>query len=186
MKRAFNFPSSFPRLETKRLNLVEMKMEDANALFKMRSNPEFTKFLSADPYQEIEEAEKVIQKNLDAFQQKEAISWKIALKGKEDLIGYIGFWRLDKANFRGEVGFGLAKEERQKGLMTEALKEILNYGFKQLNFHTVMADTDPLNKASNTLLEKIGFKREAHIRENYYYNGKFVDSYYFGLLNSDF
>lgn len=186
MKREFNFPSSFPKLETKRLNLLEMKKEDAEALFKLRSDPEFTKFLSSDPYQKLVEAKKVIQKNLDAFQKKEAISWKIALKEKEDLIGYIGFWRIDKANFRGEVGFGLAKTERQKGITSEALQAIIQYGFKELKLHSVMADTDPLNIASNKLLEKIGFKREAHIKENYYYNGKFIDSYYFGLLESDF
>ncbi len=186
MKRALYFPSTFPELKTIRLNLVEMTLADANALFKMRSDPEFIKFLSIDPYQEIEEAEQLIQKNRAAFRSKEGISWKIALKGEKDLIGYVGFWRIDKANYRAELGFGLAKEERQKGFMTEALQAILNYGFKELNLHSVMADTDPLNKSSNTLLEKIGFKREAHIRENYYYNGKFVDSFYFGLLDSDF
>ena len=186
MERKLHFPTNFPILNSNRIKLSAMHSEDAKELYEIRANKEFSQYLSSEPYRTIKEAEDLIAKNTTAFANKEAISWKVSLNDSDKLIGYIGFWRMDKANFRAEVGFGIDNNFRNKGFITEALDLILDFGFNQMNFHSIMADTDPLNKASIKVLEKIGFKKEAHIRENYYFRGKFIDSYYFGLLESKF
>ena len=103
------------------------------------------------------------------FKDEQGISWKICLKNNDELIGYIGFWRIDQRNQRGEIGFGLDKGYQKKGLMHEAMNEVLSYGFSQLQLHSVIADVDPDNQASITLLVKSGFKKEAHFRRELFF-----------------
>ena len=60
--------------------------------------------------------------------------------------------------------------------MQEALQEVMEYGFKVLNLHSVEANINPANQASLRLMERNQFVREAYFRENFYYNGRFLDS----------
>jgi len=53
---------------------------------------------------------------------------------------------------------------------------VLDYGFRALQFHSIEANVNPDNAASIKLLERNNFVREAYHKENYYFNGKFLDS----------
>ncbi len=66
--------------------------------------------------------------------------------------------------------------------MQEAILTILDYGFKIMKLHSVEANVNPNNAASIKLLERNNFIREAYHKENYYYNGKFLDSAIYSLL----
>jgi ribosomal-protein-alanine N-acetyltransferase len=70
-------------------------------------------------------------------------------------------------------------------LMTEAVEEILCYGFEELNLNRVEATTDSRNVASVKVLERAGFKQEGLLRERYSYKEGFHDELFFGLLASD-
>ena len=67
--------------------------------------------------------------------------------------------------------------------MYEALCAIIEYGFNQMKLHSIEANINPDNIASQQLLEKAGFVREAYFRENYYFGGRFIDSAIYSLLN---
>jgi ribosomal-protein-alanine N-acetyltransferase len=67
--------------------------------------------------------------------------------------------------------------------MHEALKAILDYGFQEMGLHSVEANVNPSNLASIRLLEKNHFIREAYFRENYFYDGRYIDSAIYSLLN---
>lgn len=66
--------------------------------------------------------------------------------------------------------------------MKEALQAILKYGFETMNLHSVEANVSPLNVASKQLLLSQNFVLEAHFKENYYFNGQFLDSHIYCLL----
>jgi [ribosomal protein S5]-alanine N-acetyltransferase len=70
--------------------------------------------------------------------------------------------------------------------MTEAMRTIFKFGFDELNLHSLEANINPLNNNSRAVLKKMGFQKEAYFRENYYYNGDYLDSEIYSLLNSDF
>ena len=70
--------------------------------------------------------------------------------------------------------------------MTEGINAILDYGFSKMNMHSVEANINPGNQASKAILEKMNFKKEAYFRENYYFNGQFLDSEIFSLIQSDY
>jgi ribosomal-protein-alanine N-acetyltransferase len=179
------FPDEFPVLSTPRLELKAFKEEDAPAFFRLRSDPQFVKYLSTYPMKELKEAQDFIESILSDFNSQKGISWKITLAGSDQLIGYIGFWRIEKQHLRTEVGFGIAQEFQNKGYMSEALQEILHYGFNTLLMHSTMANIDSRNLVSEQLLRKVGFRLEAQFREDYYFDGEFLDSHIYCLLRED-
>jgi ribosomal-protein-alanine N-acetyltransferase len=69
--------------------------------------------------------------------------------------------------------------------MNEALTEVLKFGFQTIGLHSVEANVNPKNAASIKLLIKNGFNREAYFRENYYFNGQFLDSEIYSLINPE-
>ena len=69
------------------------------------------------------------------------------------------------------------------GLMGEAIKAVIAYGFNNMQLHTVKANINPENEASRAILESNGFIKEAFFREDYFYNGRFINSEVYGLLN---
>lgn len=90
---------------------------------------------------------------------------------------------MDKEHYRAEIGYSLLPDYWSKGYMAEAARCAIDYGFSMLNFHSIEANVNPNNAASIRLLEKMNFVREAYFRENFYYDGKFLDSAIYSLLN---
>jgi ribosomal-protein-alanine N-acetyltransferase len=78
----------------------------------------------------------------------------------------------------------LLPEYHGRGIITEAIKEALNYGFEIMKLHSVEAIIDPENFASERVLQKSGFVKEAHLKENEYYDGKFLDTVIYSILNN--
>jgi len=185
MNPSINFPDDFPVLETERLSLLPFKADDSEAFFQLRSDQEFMQYLGLHPMKKPSEARDRVHNIMHAFNIGEGITWKISMKGSTKLIGYIGFWNIDFRHFRGEIGFGIDLDHQQLGLMSEAMPAILNYGFTELGLHSVKADVDPNNEGSISLLEGAGFKKEAHFRENYYFDGGFLDSAFYCMLKGD-
>jgi [ribosomal protein S5]-alanine N-acetyltransferase len=176
----------FPVLETPRLHLRQVVAEDIPEIFAMRSNKELMRYIDR-PLAETEEDARVLFNRIDtALKNNEGINWGITTKDDNRLAGTIAFWRLDKENYRGEIGYMLQSHLQGKGIMKEAITAILQYGFFTMNLHSVEANINPANKASVALVEKMGFVQEAYFRENYYYDGKFLDSLIYSLLVSDF
>lgn len=184
MSPNIHFPEAFPIIETERLRLSSFDQNDTEHYFKLRSDNQFIKYLSTYPMT-LSDAKLRIKETIEDFDKKRGLSWKISLKKDSNLIGYLGFWRIDQAHFRAEVGFGIDLSYQGKGLMSEAMKAILNYGFHDIRIHSVLANVDVNNAASINLLKRLGFKKEAHFREDYFFDGKFLDSIHYCLLEKD-
>lgn len=107
------------------------------------------------------------------------------MKGTTSIIGTIGYWRMQKEHYRVEIGYILYNGYQGKGIVDEALKALIKYGFQTMQLHSIEANVNPANAASMKLLEKNGFVKEAYFKENYYYNGKFLDSVIYSLVNRE-
>jgi ribosomal-protein-alanine N-acetyltransferase len=79
----------------------------------------------------------------------------------------------------------VAREKRGKGVVSEALGAMLDYGFDQMNLHSVEAGVTPGNEASTRMLQKLGFRLEGHLRESFLTDRGFVDSLIYSMLRSD-
>ena len=186
MKEAIQFPDKFPVLETQRLSLSSFEPSDIDRFFQLRSNEEFVKYLGLPPMSKRSAARDRVHEIIQAFMVREGISWKISLKNKSELIGYIGYWQINFRHHRAEIGFGIDEKHQKTGLISEAMPKVLEYGFQEMNIHRIEADIDPKNRASSKVLAKFGFQKEGYFRENYFFNQRFIDSEYHGLLKKDF
>jgi [ribosomal protein S5]-alanine N-acetyltransferase len=175
---------SFPVLQTKRLQLRQFVLADAQAFFELLTHEKYQRFLDRSQPLDIEEVRTKIQTKLTEFDNNEAISWVLSPIKSDAFLGTISFWRIDKAHFRAEIGYGIHPYFQQQGYMSEAIDAVVNYGFEQMNIHSIEANVNPANIASCRLLEKHGFIQEAYFRENFYFNGKFLDSVIYSLVKS--
>jgi ribosomal-protein-alanine N-acetyltransferase len=177
--------SAFPDLETERLLLTEFVTNDAEELFKMRSDERVLKYLDRDPHKYVEESKLMIESMIKTYNNKEGINWIIRKKDTLNIVGYVGYWRMRKEDVRAEIGYALKPEYWGNGFMQEALAKVIDFGFNIFCLHSIEANVNPNNLSSIKLLEKFGFKREAYFKEDYFYNGKFFDSAIYGLLETD-
>ncbi len=172
----------FPILSTERLLLRAITTDDANEIFFLRSDKEVLKYLDKEPAKSIDEAKEFIERIKKDQANNDGILWGITQKDNHLIIGTIGFWRMQKEHYRSEVGYVLHPSYQGKGIMNEAMQAVLNYGFETMKLHSVEANVNPSNAASIKLLEKNWFVKEGYFRENYYYDGKFLDSAIYSLL----
>ena len=175
--------SPFPTLTTERLILREITTEDVHEILYQRSDPQIMKYLDRAPLISIHDALSFIERIKQATRLNEGITWGIALKGEKKLIGNICFWRLDNAHHRAEIGYVIQPSHQSLGYATEALMAVLQYGFGPMQLHSVEANVNPNNTASIKLLERNGFVKEAHFKENYYFDGRYLDSAIYSLIN---
>nr|WP_294924596.1 GNAT family N-acetyltransferase [uncultured Flavobacterium sp.] len=178
----FNF-TPFPIIETERLVLRQITNDDVNEIFELRSNPETMKYIPRPLAKTTEDALEHIATIEEKIILNEGINWGITLKGHERLLGMIGFYRMQPENFRSEIGYMLLPEFHGKGIITEAVKRLITYGFDDLKLHSIEAVIDPENFASEKVLQKCNFIKEAHLKESQFYEGKFLDKVIYSLLN---
>ncbi|MDQ3141045.1 MAG: GNAT family N-acetyltransferase [Bacteroidota bacterium] len=173
----------FPTISTNRLSLRTYTLDDKHDLFALRTDVRVMKYLDRPKFNTIQESEELIQKILDDVTNNKGISWSISLANTRQHIGSIGFWKIIPEHFRAEIGYMLHPDFQGQGIMQEALKAAVDYGFNQMNLHSIEANVNPNNQASIKLLKKSGFIREAYYKENYYFEGNFFDSAIYSLLN---
>ena len=159
---ALEFPKEFPQLETERLVLRELADSDSSALFQNYSDEDIAKNFMDTPLTDIEQAIQFIEAFRAEFRQGEAITWAVSLKGKNEFIGTCSY--MIEANLCAEIGYDLSKAQWGKGLMSEAMRAIIEYGFNELGLQTIKADTLSENTRSVKLLERLGFQLD-QVRE---------------------
>ena len=181
----FNF-APFPILTFDRLLFRRLTDEDAQEVLELRSNAKTMKFIPRPVISTIKEALlhiKLINDNIDT---NTDINWAVTEKGLDKCIGIMGFFNTKPENHRTELGYMILPEYHNLGYVTEAVVALLNFAFKEINLHSVQAIIDPENLASERVLQKNGFVKEAHFVENVFYKGKFVDKVIYSLLDRNF
>lgn len=173
----------FPELKTERLLLRRLDKTDANEMFFLRSNDDVLRYLGKEPATSVKEAEGFIVKINKAVDDNESILWGIALiSDPAVIIGTICLWNFQKEHYRGEIGYILHPDHWQKGIMKEAIICVIDYGFNVLKLHRIEALLSPENMASSAMLERTGFIKEAHLKENFYFRGEFSDTLIYSRL----
>ncbi|MFC7686510.1 GNAT family N-acetyltransferase [Ureibacillus sp. GCM10028918] len=175
----------FPVLKTERLNLREVTKEDTAAIFACFSNENVTRYYGEETLIHIEQAEKFVDFFSKNYEAKRGIRWGIEIKGSEGIIGTIGFNAWSPKHKRAEIGYEIHPDYWRNGYTSEALSEILAYGFEMLGLRRIGAVVFMENDASNKLLTKIGFKKEGVLRDYIVQNGTSHDTYVYSLLKNE-
>lgn len=172
----------FQNIETERLLLRRLNEGDVDEVFAMRSNPDVMKYIPRPIAKTKEDALEHINMIEAKIIENTGINWGITIKGNPKIIGIIGHYRIQPENYRAEIGYMSLSEHNGKGYITEAIKAVVEYGFEQMKLHSIEAIIDPGNIASERVLQKNGFVKEAHILENEFWEGRFWDTVIYSLL----
>ena len=110
-----------------------------------------------------------------------------AIANEVELIGAIGIQEQDDVNrYSGEIGYWLAEPYWGKNIATRAVKALTKYAFENFSFNRLFAGVFEGNTASEMVLKKAGYTREAVLRKSVFKEGKFLDQYQYSILREEF
>ena len=175
----------FPVLETERLVLRQLTVDDSENWFKNLSDDEVAVLIGMEPLEHVEGSKGFIDSFSDRYEKGQGMAWAIILKEDYTFIGTCSYEKIDKLNLSGEIGYDLLKEYWGRGFMTEALRIIIEYGFENLNLNRIEAHTAAINTASRDLLRKLGFSEEGIFRDSSFFRGEFRDDCTYSLLRRE-
>mgnify|MGYP000190367641 CR=1 FL=1 len=179
------FFNEFPVLTTKRLVLRKILPEDAQKIFEMRSSGRVNQFIARENMPTIEDAEALIKSTTNAYENKQGIGWAGLLRNNKAIIGTCGYNQIDYANNRAEIGGEMSPDYWGKNIAKEAFELVVMFGLENMLLHTIEAKVSPINRAAISLLESIGFKKEAHFCERIFFKGKYFDMAVYTLIKGN-
>lgn len=178
-----NLKSFYYDMESDNFRLRQYTADDAPELFQLLADEHVLQYFSMKKLRDVTEAESIIISYLDGIEKGTSLRWAVADKETDKLIGMAGFRRFDHSNFRAEIGYGLMPQYWGKGIAKKAVQLLVDHGFQILHLHTIEAQVEPENLSSAKVLEKVGFQKEGLFRENHYFDGRFLDTLVYSIVN---
>lgn len=151
--------------------LREQMIRDTEAFFKYYTDPQVAKYILATNPKNLTEASAEIHYCRNLFKYRRGIYWTIANKIDDEMIGAIGLY-INNQHYRAEICYDLAREYWNKGIMTKALREVINFCFSRVGITRIEAITIKENAASVALLKKLNFNHEGSLKNYRYFNGR--------------
>lgn len=172
-------------LKTERLVIRPIEAHDAGALFSYRSDKEANQYQGWIP-ETIKDAEAFIAKVAKQANVPETWFQLVLIEpATQQIIGDIGLHFPDSDNWQVELGCTIDKLYQGKGFATEALELVMDYLFNVLNKHRIITSIDPANSSSIKLVERLGFRKEAHFVQSLLINGQWHDDLIYAILEKD-
>ncbi|MGN7477796.1 GNAT family N-acetyltransferase [Solibacillus silvestris] len=175
----------FPALETERLILREITDKDVHQIYSIFSNDDVTEHYGLASFNQLQQAENLVENFSANFQNQRGVRWGIERKDEKGLIGTIGFNSWSPMHKRAEIGYDLHPDSWGAGYASEAVAEIVNYGFQQMLLNRIGAIVFIENNASIQLLLRQGFEKEGVLKKYMHQNGKAYDVTVFAKFQSD-
>ena len=174
-------------IETDRLFIQRLRLEDAPALFALRADPSVSAYDSWVPYTRLDQAVQHIVEQIGAEADTEGrwIDWAIVLKENSTVIGVVETVVRSRAWGQLEIGWALLGAFRGKGYATEAARRLITFAFHEMGMHRISAECDPRNTRSVRLLERLGMRREGHLKQIIRAKGIWCDRYVYGILEHE-
>jgi RimJ/RimL family protein N-acetyltransferase len=174
-------------LTSERLLLRPFTDDDLDALHDLHRRPEVTRYLYWDPISR-DEARSMLKRRMKstAIQKEgESIQLAMVLPGSGSVIGHVNLQLLSRVHSQGEIGFVLHPDHSGRGYAGEASQVLLQLGFEELGLHRIIGRCDARNTPSARLMERLGMRREAHLRENEYIKGEWTDELIYAMLSTE-
>ena len=175
-----------PTLETERLILRKMVLNDAEAVFAYASNSEVSRYTLWETHRSIEDSRAFLEFATQKYENGGEPDWGIVYRGNGCLVGACGLVNWEAEHARAEVGFVLSREDWGRGLMSEAVRAILRFGFERMNLNRIEARCIAENAASARVMEKAGMVYEGTLRQREYIKGAYRDIKLYAILKKGF
>jgi ribosomal-protein-alanine N-acetyltransferase len=149
--------SAFPTLLTRRLRLRRVEPSDAGGLHACFGDPEAMRYWDFPPSGSMAETEKIMAWLAKTSSPYDHLAWAIAERAKDGCIGMVCYHHREARNRRLELGYIVARAQQGQGYGSEAVQAVLHYCVGTLGAHRVQALVHPGNRASISLVERLGF-----------------------------
>lgn len=178
--------SSLPSIETERLLLRKMNIDDVEDLFEYASDPKVAENVLWDQHQSIEDSKRYLSYMMKKYKKCDVSEWGIIHKQDNKFIGTCGFGWWNNFHCRAEIGYALSKKYWNRGLMTEAVREVVAFGFEKMKLNRVEARCMLENIASEKVMQKVGMKFEGIMRKQAFARGAFHDLKMYAILKKEY
>lgn len=165
--------SHIPTLETDRLILRGMRVSDTEDMFEYARRPSVTQYLTWNPHTDPAETREYLTYVGQRYRTGDFYDWAVVDRESGHMIGTCGFTSFNCPHDTAEIGYVLNPAYQGKGLATEAVRRVLDFGFDELGLHRIEAHFMEGNDASRRLMERVGMAFEGYARESMRIKGRF-------------
>lgn len=178
--------ANLPTLETERLILRKITLEDVEDMYTYGSNEEVSKYVTWETHKTLSDTKEYIEFILNQYENKKIAPWGIEYKENGKFIGTIDFvsWQI-KHNI-AEIGYVISQDYWGKGIVTEAVNEVIKFGFNNMDLVRIQARCDIENIGSARVMEKARMSFEGIIRKGIFVKGKHRDLKMYSILKEEF
>ena len=168
-----------PEIRTERLVLRPFGSGDVDDVVAFSRDPEWGRYLEVPaPYSRRDAEEFIAGATLPGAAPK--LRWAIVHEGHAS-----GFVNLTSSPRAAEIGCGIARPLWGRGLATEGVAAVLQYGFQTLGLDRIYAYAVVDNRASRRVMEKLGMRRERVLRRHRAIRGEYVDDVLYAILREE-
>ena len=176
---------NLPELNTPRLLLRRVRLEDAAGMFEYASDPEVTRELTWQSHRTTEDSKEFLNYVMGKYGRGEVSEWGIVLRENNKFIGMCGFvWWLPQ-HAKGEIGYVLSRKYWGRGLMAEAVGAVMDFGFDKMKLRRFQARCNEANTGSERVMQKCGMKYEGLTRDAVFEKGVFKSVKNYSLLSTE-
>ena len=175
-----------PILETERLILRKVTLEDIQDMYLYGSDEEVSKYVTWNTHETIADTKGFVEFVLNKYENKQVSPWGIECKENGKFIGTIDFVWWQPNNKTAEIGYVISKDYWGKGLTSEVAKEIIKFGFEKMDLVRIQARCDVENIGSARVMEKAGMSFEGIIRKGIFVKGMHRDLKMYSILKEEF
>ncbi|MGE7941954.1 GNAT family N-acetyltransferase [Lysinibacillus xylanilyticus] len=166
-------------IKTKRLLIREFEVQDWQAVYEYTSNPNVMKYIPEGVFNE-ENAKNFVLENSG----QKAKHFPVILLNENIVIGHMVFHQYF-GDHTYEIGWVLNPNYYNNGYASEAARAVLDYGFKEMKLHRIIATCQPENIPSYRVMEKIGMRREGYFKKCIPHGDEWWDEYYYAVLDEE-
>jgi ribosomal-protein-serine acetyltransferase len=171
-----------PQLDS--LGIRPLEADDADELHALiEANPDLAEWMPWAAEQDLAATERFVAGAEKQLSEKNGFQAKILSEGK--IVGVVGFHSVDRVNRNTSIGYWLAEHARGRGIMTTAVRALVDHAFSQWDLHRLEIHCAPENHRSRAIPERLGFREEARLRETELVGGRYLDSVVYGLLEGE-
>ncbi|MGH2404920.1 MAG: GNAT family N-acetyltransferase [bacterium] len=174
-----------PSLETRRLLLRKLRLDDAADAFAYGSDPEVSRYTTWEPHRTIDDTRAFLTSILELYASHRVAPWGMEHKQEGRLIGTCGFVWWDLRHARAEIAYALAQPYWNKGYTTEAVRAVIAFGYEVMRVNRIEARCDIPNAASARVMEKAGMTFEGILRHHMFVKGEYVDLKMYSILRDE-
>lgn len=170
-----------------RLQLRPCVEADLDAMYDIYRRADVARYLYTPPFSREQVAERLARQGGQTVIDDTRDGLYLAAERLDsgELVGTFTLFVLSRDHQQGEIGYLLHPDQQGHGFATEGARIMLRLGFEQLGLHRIVARLDARNTASTRVAERLGMRREAHLRENELVKGEWTDELVYALLASE-